>query len=133
MKRKYSILLLLVFSVLCYITLSSPVGAYSSESTHDVVAGAKLSVGDYRGMSKSYDVQAAKNKGGVVNPSVSDCAPGTVVKIGIVPDGGFEPGSVCVITAFGDALEVFLDGDQYCFVMPEAPVVIYVSFQLLRT
>jgi|BioPla2DNA2_1021312.scaffolds.fasta_scaffold06569_3 hypothetical protein len=131
MKKSFALLLFLVFALLCYISVSNPVGAYE-EVDYDAVSSAKLP--DYLHRSSGiHSVLTSGKIGGRVLPSYSDCASGTVVNIIIKPMPGYEPLSICVISSNGDLLEVLYEDGQYSFVMPDSTVFIDVNFQLMRS
>ena len=131
MKKSFALLLFLVFALLCYISVSNPVGAYE-EVGYDAVSSAKLPSELHRS-SGIHSVLTSGKIGGRVLPSYSDCASGTIVSIIIKPMPGYEPLSICVISSSGDLLEVLYEDGQYSFVMPDSIVFIDVNFQLMRS
>lgn len=131
MKKSFAVMLLFVFIVLCYISVSNPVGAYE-ELGYDAVSGAKIAESFHRS-SGVHSVLTSGQIGGRVFPSYSDCASGTVVNLIINPMPGYEPLSICVMSSNGELLEVLYEEGQYSFVMPDSLVFIDVNFQLLRS
>lgn len=130
MKKSFAAMLLFVFVLLCYISVSNPVGAYEVVS-YDAVSSETLPA-DFQRNSGAYSVLASGQIGGRVLQSYSDCAPGTVVNFIIKPMPGYEPVSICVISSSGDLLEVLYEDGQYSFVMPDSLVFVDVNFQLIR-
>lgn len=130
MKKSFAAVLLLVFVLLCYISVSNPVGAYS-EVKYDAVNSEALPA-NFQRNSGAYSVLASGQIGGRVLPSYSDCAAGTLVNFVIKSIPGYEPLSICVMSSDGELLEVFFSSGQYSFVMPESQVFIDVNFQLMR-
>lgn len=131
MKKSFAAMLLFVFVLLCYISVSNPVGAYE-EVSYDAVSSESLPAGFQRN-SGAYSVLASGQIGGRVLQSYSDCASGTVVNFIIKPMPGYEPLSICVMSSNGDLLEVFFEDGLYSFVMPDSLVFIDVNFQLMRS
>lgn len=131
--RRY--LLWTLTAILCLSAVSIPIlAAGRSSGDLDAVSGARNIVYTLLGAGKreSYEVLASAGPGGSVVPGVTASPAGKTVSVKLVPEAGYVPASICVITAAGDSVEVVPEEDGYSFQMPACPVVVDASFQPAR-